>query len=159
VFDHHLLPLLRQDQLDELPYQRIDWLVGILVDAEKEEAGQRIGAVVDVLGGRRHRAGAILRGEGKWVHTGSAITHSAVADSIAIFGDTLHHRRGARLLLDFVLVVTVSERVLLEKAIGAGGGVAAVQTDRLGSPVAGDSELTPRRDRLRGSEFSGLGKD
>ena len=55
VLDHRLLPLLRQDVLQELAHQRIERLVGGLVDVDVEEARQRVLARQHVLRRCRRR--------------------------------------------------------------------------------------------------------
>ena len=70
---------------------------------------------------------------------------------VAVHGDALHHRGRTRLLLDRVLVVAVLQHVLLEESVRAGGGVAAVEADRLARPFAGEAELAPGRDVFLGA--------
>src|SRR5262245_45152140 len=50
ILHHDLLALLRQDQLHELPGQRIERLVGRPVDVHVEEPGQRVPGSVGLVG-------------------------------------------------------------------------------------------------------------
>src|SRR5690606_14342982 len=98
-------------------------------------------------------------GQGYGAHPRRDVADAAVADVVAVDADALHHRSGAGLLLDGVLVVAAAEGVFLEVAVGAGGGVAAVQADGPVDPVAAEACLAPRVDGLRVAAAEGLGED
>src|SRR5262245_14405193 len=158
VLDHVLLPVLREYQLHELAGQRVERLAGRLVDVDVEEAGQRIRAGVGVVGSGLHALATVFLRERDGLHVGRGVADAAVADGVAIHRDSLHHRGRPGLLLHRVLVVAVLQRVLLEEAVGAGRRVAPVETDGPARPVAGQAELTPRRDVVLGALPPGLGE-
>src|SRR6185312_4638582 len=138
VLDDRLLTLQREDVLEELADERIERLVGGLVDVDVEEARQRILAGDHVLRAVVD-AGSLFGGHGDGPHARGLVADAAVADRVLVLGDALHHRSTARLLLHRRLVVALAERGLLEVAIGA---------DRLTGPGAGDARVAPLGDRL-----------
>src|SRR6266446_1914653 len=144
VLDDTLLPLARNDELDELAGQRVERLAGRLVDVHVEKARQGIAARVGVVRRRLDALAAVLLGQRHRAHAGRGVANAAVADAVAVHRDALDDRRRARLLLDLVLVVAVLERVLLEEAVGARGRVAAVEAQRPVGPLTRQPELTPR---------------
>ena len=147
VLEDDLLAFLAEDELAELPHDGVERLARRPVDVEDTGSGpgdtcrtsrprsSRRNTVVPSFFDERHR-----------LHAGGPVADPRVADAEAVLGDALDHRGRARLLLDLVLVVAVAERVLLEEAVGARGGVAAVEADRPARPVAGQAELAPGRD-------------
>src|SRR4029453_3892213 len=91
------------------------------------------------------------------LHTRGLVADAAIADAVLILGDALHDRRRPRLFLHGVLVVAVAQRVFLEEAVGPGGGVAAVETDRLRGPGGAQREVAPGGDVLRPAAGAALG--
>src|SRR5438093_227175 len=144
VLDDTLLPLARNDELDELAGQRVERLAGRLVDVHVEKARQGIAARVGVVRRRLDALAAVLLGQRHRAHAGRGVANAAVADAVTVHRDALDDRRRARLLLDLVLVVAVLERVLLEEAVGARGRVAAVEAQRPVGPLTRQPELAPR---------------
>src|SRR5262245_7065339 len=67
--------------------------------------------------------------QGYRTHPRSPITDAAVAGSVTILSYPLNNRRRARLLLHRILVVAVAQGMFFEKAIGAGGGITAIEAD------------------------------
>src|SRR6266849_8525345 len=157
VLDHALLPFLGDDHLHEFPRQRIERLAGRLVDVDEEEARHRVGPGVGVVGGGLHALAAVLLAERHRPHAGRGVADPAVAGAEAVDRGALNHRRGARLLLDRVLVVAILHDVLFEEAVGARGRVAAVEADGLPRPLPGEPELPPRVDVLLVALAAGRG--
>src|SRR5262245_16975414 len=126
VLENFLLPLFGEHHLQEFTRQRFERLVGRLVDVDVEKAGNRIFPRVGVLGGRRDASAPLLLRQIERLHPGGGVADAAVADAETVDRDALDDRGRAWLLLHLVLEVAVAEHVLLEKAIRAGGGIAAV---------------------------------
>src|SRR6267142_720141 len=75
-----------------------------------------------------------------------------IGPGVRVVGGGLHTLAG-------VLVVTVLHHVLFEEAVGAGGGVAAIEADGLLGPLTAEPELPPRVDVLLVARAAGLGED
>src|SRR5688572_17902315 len=144
ISDDVPLALSAVNVLDEFAPQRIQFAARPVIDRQVEGSRQRIIAAVGVLWRRRDGLLSLRGGKGYGPHSGSFIANAAVYDSKLVRRDALHHRRASRLLLHRVLEISLAEGVLLEEAIGARGGIAAVHANRFMSKLALQSELAPR---------------
>ena len=91
VLDYHLLPFFTIDKFDEFSDDRIQWLIGRLVDIEIEKTPKRIRSIVRVLlAGLLERHAVFLR-ERNGAHIRCEVPNAAVTDAGLIFTHALDY--------------------------------------------------------------------
>src|SRR5690606_35352342 len=98
ILDHHVLALLGKHQLEELGVDRAQRLVRRLVDVDIEEARQRELASQSILFARLE--GFATLGQRYGADAGGLVADTRVTNGVQGAGNRLHHRSGARLLVD-----------------------------------------------------------